>query len=733
MAEKEIDLVDQIFGGDESASPPALSRGTASGPTDVIQSTASGTLTTAAAYAGPIETATDAGESSLADSPAGLGELRRRIRRPHFRVPLALPRRGSRAGRRAMPSWLRTAAGLASAFTLGALAILAIGAIAVLLINNACTNRVAPGVHIGALDLSGLTRDEAVAEIETAYAYLGEGQIVITTPTGTATMTYQQISRGPDAEFMADQAMRIGHTGNPLQDAVNIARSGLSGQAIPLAVSLDPMAVATGVRQVEDTHEILPANAGVTVQDGIVSVSPAIHGSRINEVAISDAIVAGLAETNATSQFKVGEAFVTLVPRIDDADAQNAIAAFQRMVVNVHLHWSDPLASPTPSTTATVSPSPSVSSAPGKDFTIEAGSVSHWISIGTRSDGSYGPIVDPTPVQTAIAAVTSKLAVAPVEPHVVFDTSGKPADITGGKDGVGVDVAATADAVVAYLDYLSEGYSADSTIEILTAPIHPKITIESLAGMTMIGSWTTTFYPGITNGNGVNIRLPATLLNGQVVQAGAQFNFLQAVGPIDKAHGYTLGGVIKNGKSDHTGAMGGGICSASTTMFNAAARAGLRIDERHAHAYYIDRYPVGLDATVFSNGVSVYNLKWTNDTPNPIVIRSYTTGRARSQMTVQLWSLPTGRKVTFSPQFKANVVKASDHTVYVTSLKPGQQNRAEYPTAGFDTSRTRTVTDADGKVIHLDTWVSHYVKVDGLLEIGAPLSTPTPTPAPSSS
>ena len=76
-----------------------------------------------------------------------------------------------------------------------------------------------------------------------------------------------------------------------------------------------------------------------------------------------------------------------------------------------------------------------------------------------------------------------------------------------------------------------------------------------------------------------------------------------AVGPIDAAHGYTMGGVIQGGKSDHTGAMGGGICSASTTMFNAAARAGLQIDERHAHFYYINRYPVGLDATVYSNGV----------------------------------------------------------------------------------------------------------------------------------
>jgi vancomycin resistance protein YoaR len=179
-----------------------------------------------------------------------------------------------------------------------------------------------------------------------------------------------------------------------------------------------------------------------------------------------------------------------------------------------------------------------------------------------------------------------------------------------------------------------------------------------------------------------------------------------------------MGGVIEGGKSNHTGAMGGGICSASTTMFNAAARAGLQIDERHAHFYYIYRYPVGLDATVFSNGSQVWDLKWTNDTPNPIVIRGSTTYGSKSTVTIQLWSLPLDRSVTFSPEFKANVVRAGDRTEYVTTLKPGQQNRAEYPTIGFDTSRTRTVTDSTGKVIHQETWYSHYTKVDGILQIG---------------
>ena len=65
------------------------------------------------------------------------------------------------------------------------------------------------------------------------------------------------------------------------------------------------------------------------------------------------------------------------------------------------------------------------------------------------------------------------------------------------------------------------------------------------------------------------------------------------------ARGYRDGGAILNGRTEPTGALAGGICSCSTTLFNAAARAGLEILERANHYYYIDRYPTGLDATVW--------------------------------------------------------------------------------------------------------------------------------------
>ena len=342
--------------------------------------------------------------------------------------------------------------------------------------------------------------------------------------------------------------------------------------------------------------------------------------------------------------------------------------------------------------------------------------------------------MDEAQVRAWLQQLAPKVQIAPIEPYVVFDESGKPAGLRSGRDGVVIDLETTTAAVQAYMRRAAAGGDTSTGVAIAMNLVSPQLrSVDDLSDMVLVGGWTTVFFPGETNGFGVNIRLPASLLNGQVVSPGQQFSFLNAVSPIDAAHGWALGGVILGGKSDHTGAIGGGICSVSTTMFNAAARAGLQIDERSAHSYYIDRYPVGLDATVFEDGSDITDLKWTNDTPNPILIRGYTTGSSSAKLTIELWSKPINRTVTFTPEFKANIVYAGDSTVYVTSRPPGVQYRTEYPTNGFDTTRIRTVTDAAGNVIHTDEWNSHYAKVDGVLEIGVsppPAATPTPAPTP---
>ncbi len=205
------------------------------------------------------------------------------------------------------------------------------------------------------------------------------------------------------------------------------------------------------------------------------------------------------------------------------------------------------------------------------------------------------------------------------------------------------------------------------------------------------------------------------------------------------ARGYRAGGAIINGHSQPTGALGGGICSTSTTLFNAVARAGYETLTRHNHYYYITRYPIGLDATVAIENGAVTTMSWRNDSQYPVMIRS---SARPGVVSFSLWTVAVnnrqsvgggskipgstnltyqvanGRTVTFATSPKRNYVAPGSSVQRTSALPPGRVQVVEYPDAGFDVSVTRTVKQ-NGTQLHADTWVSYYATVNGLTLVGA--------------
>ena len=345
-----------------------------------------------------------------------------------------------------------------------------------------------------------------------------------------------------------------------------------------------------------------------------------------------------------------------------------------------------------------------------------------WLSFAPTADGGYAADLDTTELPALLKKIAKKLNQAAV--NASFKTSGgRISGVTPSKTGYKMDIDATAKQVEALIAARLAG-GTPNKIEPKTTVTQPALTTaEAKAArpkMRMISKWTTYFPISERNGFGANIWIPARLIDGYVVAPRATFDFWDAVGTVSRAKGYKAGGAIINGKTEPQGALAGGICSCSTTLFNAVLRAGYQMGARRNHYYYIDRYPLGLDATVFiSASGSKQTVSFTNDTDYPILLRGYGFRNGGSgYVKFEVYSVPTGRKVSIATGRKRNLHIAGDTTVSTSSLPSGARKRIEYPTNGFQVTAVRTVRDRNGKVIHKDTYNSNYATITGVTLVG---------------
>ena len=93
-----------------------------------------------------------------------------------------------------------------------------------------------------------------------------------------------------------------------------------------------------------------------------------------------------------------------------------------------------------------------------------------------------------------------------------------------------------------------------------------------------------------------NLALCANSLNGTLVASGEEFSFNKTVGERTSDKGYKPARILTGDEADC--AVGGGVCQISSTLFNAAADAGMEIVERHNHQNEVHYVEIGRDAAV---------------------------------------------------------------------------------------------------------------------------------------
>jgi len=143
-----------------------------------------------------------------------------------------------------------------------------------------------------------------------------------------------------------------------------------------------------------------------------------------------------------------------------------------------------------------------------------------------------------------------------------------------------------------------------------------------------------------------NVKLAAKAVNGKLIKPGGVFSYNEVVGPRMKENGFKDALIYVNGKM--IPGTGGGICQVSSTVYNAALLANLKIVERSNHSMPVTYVPLGRDATV---AYGLLDLKFKNTTSAPIYIAAKANG---GMLTVEIYGAGQYKKdvkiVTTSPK-----------------------------------------------------------------------------------
>ncbi len=585
-----------------------------------------------------------------------------------------------------------------AAFTFGLAAVLALGAGVLYAYDRQFEGRILPGVRVGSIDLSGLSPAEAAARLNAGYASLGSGELVLTGGGQRTTVSYASLGRHLDVDGLVSDAAGVGRAGSPLDRIIGNVKTALRGVILAPRVVFDDQKLAAAVESAARPLERDPVDATVVKTKTGFDTNPAAAGQTADAKTALDQAAADLASLDAPAQVSVAIPVADREPTFTTDEAAAAKTAADLMARDLRV-------------------------TDGNDgWTIKAATVRTWLRITPTVDGRYVPIVEIASVKTGLRSIAAKILHKPVNAAFLLSKSGATFGVTASKDGRALDVDATALRLTTALIGRASTIETPA-VEAAVVVTKPNLTTEEAQKaaplMRRISTWTTYFPISERNHFGANIWLPAQFINGTVVGPGEVFDFWRVVGPITTARGFGKGGAIINGQTDPQGAIGGGICSCSTTMFNAALRGGMEMLSRRAHFYYIDRYPLGLDATVFigADG-SRTTMSWRNDTAYPVLIRGIRTRSGnRGYVRFDLYSVPNGRTVVIGAPTVRNVRPAWDSVQYTSSMKKGTSKRIETPTDGKDVWRTVSVYQ-NGRLIRQHTYYSHYARITGVVLIG---------------
>lgn len=257
-----------------------------------------------------------------------------------------------------------------------------------------------------------------------------------------------------------------------------------------------------------------------------------------------------------------------------------------------------------------------------------------------------------------ISGICAGEGTAAREPEAEFMKRGAPFRYDEGCDGRLVDA-------VALTRGIEEALKGNFEPVVLSyREVRKKRSLEEVRAETVLLSRYTTYFDGGNANRSGNIRLAAGSLNGTVLAGGGVFSFNRTVGERSKERGYLPAKIIENG--EYVEGYGGGVCQVSTTLYNAALLAGLKISEFHPHSLAVGYVPPSRDAMVSGKTL---DLKMINPAKTPVFVRAEA---SENCLTVSIYGKSRGEHYSIETVVSGGIVAPEEFTDDVAKVREGK-------------------------------------------------------------
>ena len=223
------------------------------------------------------------------------------------------------------------------------------------------------------------------------------------------------------------------------------------------------------------------------------------------------------------------------------------------------------------------------------------------------------------------------------------------------------------------------------SMEIPFITLTPKVTYDDNLSLTHKISSFSTNVSDSAGGRKNNVKLALEKINGLSVAPNESVSFNKLTGPHTADTGYKPATVILNG--EYVEDIGGGICQASSTLYNALLLTGTKITKVAKHSIPVKYVPLALDAMV-SEGVA--DLCFTNTLDAPLYIHTYSD---KDSVTVDIYSKKLPNNLSYKTRSetintidfdKDEIIPDTKQEYTNHILYKGEYYRKRYPRCGYE-------------------------------------------------